>query len=62
VASPEEIAFLSGHPTGSLLDMLEDLEVYVLYAFEKKWFEHMPDKEQRVSLIKSELGRRGVFD
>lgn len=62
MASGEEVAFLNGHSTGNLLDMLGTLESYISYAFEKKWFDYILDKEERVSLIKSELGRRGVFD
>jgi hypothetical protein len=62
VVSAEEIAFLRGHPTCVLLEMLGDLEVYILYATEQKWFSELPDKELRVSVIKSEMAMRGAFD
>jgi hypothetical protein len=58
----EEIAFLYGHPTCDLLEMLKSLETYIPYAIEQGWLAYIPDKEERVSLIKSELGRRGAFD
>ena len=58
----KRLRFCAVTPTCTLLEMLGDLEVYILYATEQKWFTEIPDKEMRVSVIKSEMAMRGAFD
>jgi hypothetical protein len=62
MVSPDEIAFIRTHPNHVLQEMLVSIEEYVAFATEKRWLAEIPDKETRISVIKSELAQRGVFD
>jgi hypothetical protein len=63
VISAEELEVLHVHDSQSLVLFLETLECCIgcctMRGLPGEW---LIDDEQRVSVIKSELGRRGVFD
>jgi hypothetical protein len=61
--SAQEIEVFRAHDTHSLALLLEQKECFILYSTRRGLTgEWITDDEQRASLIKSELGRRGVFD
>jgi hypothetical protein len=62
VISDEDLAVLKQHETYNLERLLEDKEGFIQWCVAEGYFEELPDQEQVVSVIKSELGRRGAFD
>jgi hypothetical protein len=63
MVSPEEIEVLHVHDTCSLVLFLETLESCIRCCTRRGLpVEWLIDDEQRISVIKSELGRRGAFD
>jgi hypothetical protein len=63
MVSTEEIAVLYAHDTQSLVLFLETLESCIRCCTMRglPW-EWLIDDERRVSIIKSQLARRGVFN
>ena len=60
--SDEDLAVLKQHTTRNLEDLLVTKESFIQWCVAEGYFEELPDQEQVVSVIKSELGARGVFD
>jgi hypothetical protein len=62
VISDEDLAILRQHETPSLERLLADKEGFIQYCVAEGYLDELPDQEQVVSVLKSELGARGVFD
>jgi hypothetical protein len=58
----EELDVLHAHDTGSLMSLLEQKECFVRYSTKCGLHGEWVADDERVSIIKSELARRGVFE
>jgi hypothetical protein len=60
--SDEALAELRQHETWTLAGLLADKEAMIQWCLENGYPDEIPDQEQVICVIKSELGARGMFE